>query len=330
MPPQTPAANDVIELSEIMLFKDTKGVTCTGCRAPVWKGEEIVCIDMDVVHATCCVCQECGLTADRDPYGSDGWKQIGGIVVCADCLARDPTIGQPPSAAPVSASNKVQPEPSPYGSSKAAAAPPTPDYEVCGTCRLSIMNPSEIVTHPKLKGSHHARCLTCQHCNRGIDESFGPSNPVHVRQSRPLCHPCYLVTLPRCGGCKNVITRDTRVCAALGRKYHPQCFVCAKCSTSFPDKSFYVLKDQPYCRQCYHEENGTICGGCQQPIEGPCACVVEGRFHPNCFACATCRDPLTDVYYSYEGRPYCEVHILELQRRRGGKAERRQTYYRNM
>ncbi|KAI9216083.1 hypothetical protein BC828DRAFT_441662 [Blastocladiella britannica] len=80
---------DSIELSEIMLFKDDKQVVCGGCKGLVWKGEEIVCIGADVVHATCCVCQDCGLSADRDPYGSDGWRQVAGMVVCADCLARD-------------------------------------------------------------------------------------------------------------------------------------------------------------------------------------------------------------------------------------------------
>ncbi|KAI9216082.1 hypothetical protein BC828DRAFT_331134, partial [Blastocladiella britannica] len=110
---------------------------------------------------------------------------------------------------------------------------------------------------------------------------------------------------------------------ALGRKYHPACFCCARCGTGFPDKSFYVLKDKPYCRWCYHEENGSICGGCRQPIEGPCACVVEGRFHPKCFVCTTCGDPLNDIYYAFEGRPFCEVHILELQRKRGGGKDAR-------
>jgi hypothetical protein len=312
-----------IAISDIMRYKDAKVVPCERCNRLLRKGEEVVCVGTAVFHSTCCICEECGLSVDRDQYGSDGWHcEKSGIIICAECMSRD-------------AEGQSNPQPAASSKSPALQAPkiPSPPREdICGTCRLPLTRGTAIVTHTKLKGSHHPKCLDCNLCKRPISDTFGPSNPVHMRQGAPLCHPCYLATLPRCGGCRSIITRDTRVCAALGKKYHPKCFVCAKCSASFPDKSFYVLRDTPFCRWCYHEENGSICGGCRQPIEGPCACVVEGRFHPRCFVCITCSSPLADVYYAYDGKPYCETHILELQRKRGigSKFERRQTLFRNV
>ncbi|KNE58665.1 hypothetical protein AMAG_04223 [Allomyces macrogynus ATCC 38327] len=336
-----------IDISEIMLYKDSKSIQCTGCKGLIWKGEEIVCIGEDVMHAMCCVCQECGLEAAKDPYGSDGWRcERGGIIICADCLAKDaelngggggeyadPAPAIPPPHDEYGATDRGMPPPDAVVPRDPTPPPPSPPEPQCGTCHLPFVGAEPRAEHPKLGPSpHHPRCLTCQHCQRPLSETFSDSNPVHVKHGRPLCHPCYLQTLPRCAGCKNVITRDTRVVAALGRKYHPQCFVCVRCGRAFPDKSFYVLNDEPYDKWCYHEANGSLCGGCGQPIEGPCACVVEGKFHPGCFVCVTCGTPLSDVYYSYNGQAYCETHILELQRttRGGMKAERRQTFYRHV
>ncbi|KAJ3354217.1 Filamin-binding LIM protein 1 [Allomyces javanicus] len=331
-PAPAPAAASTTPLSEIMLYKDAKSLTCTGaCQGRIWKGEEIVLIGDDVLHAKCCTCAECGETAADDEYGSDGWisHEPGRIIVCANCLEKAHEPGddgagyhhhdEPPLPAPL-APPAVAPEP-----------PREPDFPTCGTCRVSIMPGDQVVEHAKLPDMHHARCLDCAQCRRPLAATLSPTNPVHVRQGRPLCHPCYLQTLPRCGGCKNVITRDTRVVAALGRKYHPQCFGCVRCGKNFPDKSFYVLNNEPYDKWCYHEANGSLCGGCGHPIEGACACVVEGRFHPRCFCCSACHVALNDVYFAFEGRAFCEVHIAEVQRRRGGgKAERRQTFFKQM
>ncbi|KNE56549.1 hypothetical protein AMAG_02350 [Allomyces macrogynus ATCC 38327] len=326
--PNAPSAASTIPLSEIMLYKDAKSLTCTGaCKGRIWKGEEIVLIGDDVLHAKCCVCAECGETAADDEYGSDGWisHEPGRIIACANCLEK----AQPGDDDYHHKQQPPPPLPAPLPPPPAAA--PEPDFPTCGTCRLSIMPGDQVVEHAKLPDMHHARCLDCAQCRRPLSATLSPTNPVHVRQGRPLCHPCYLQTLPRCGGCKNVITRDTRVVAALGRKYHPQCFGCVRCGKNFPDKSFYVLNNEPYDKWCYHEANGSLCGGCGHPIEGACACVVEGRFHPRCFCCAACGVALNDVYFAFEGRAFCEVHIADVQRRRGGgKAERRQTFFKQM
>ncbi|KAJ1937803.1 hypothetical protein GGF37_005059 [Kickxella alabastrina] len=96
---------------------------------------------------------------------------------------------------------------------------------------------------------------------------------------------------------------------ALDAWWHRACFNCQECRQPFPDKSFYVFEQRPYCRYDYHKLNNSLCGSCKNPIEGPCAQVYEGRFHPACFACSYCSEPLRDVYYSLEGKFLCENHV---------------------
>ncbi|KAJ1937116.1 hypothetical protein EC988_007984, partial [Linderina pennispora] len=100
---------------------------------------------------------------------------------------------------------------------------------------------------------------------------------------------------------------------ALDAWWHRRCFTCQECRKPFPDKSFYVFEQMPYCRFDYHRLNGSLCAACHDPIEGPCAQVYEGRFHPHCFACDVCKDPLRDVYYNLNGRFLCEHHIQQQQ-----------------
>ncbi|KAJ2794716.1 hypothetical protein H4S07_006675, partial [Coemansia furcata] len=112
---------------------------------------------------------------------------------------------------------------------------------------------------------------------------------------------------------------------ALDAWWHRSCFNCQECRQPFPDKSFYVLEQRPYCRYDYHKLNRSLCMTCTEPIEGPCAQVLEGRFHPRCFACAHCGESLKDVYYSLNGRFLCEAHVHTQPAFRA--ADRRKTVY---
>lgn len=40
------------------------------------------------------------------------------------------------------------------------------------------------------------------------------------------------------------------------------------CHRPFPDNTFYVFDDLPYCKRHYHELNNSLCRQCCEPIEG--------------------------------------------------------------
>ena len=123
-----------------------------------------------------------------------------------------------------------------------------------------------------------------------------------------------------CRGC-GLLIEGKSVKAADGNltgRWHKACFVCKTCERPFPNADFYVLKNNPYCEQHYHEKNGSLCFGCRRGIEGQYLetksqdhrGLVMRKYHPRCFTCLTCRKLLTDDYFDVQGRVYCEPHAM--------------------
>ncbi|KAJ1663987.1 hypothetical protein EV178_004527 [Coemansia sp. RSA 1646] len=173
-------------------------------------------------------------------------------------------------------------------------------------------------------GSAHRRQVHCATCGVGISTSINAvlrssglrtnDIPASVQgiehQNRVYCVRDYRRLLTKCRGCgKQCETSAKDSVNALDAWWHRACFNCQECHKPFPDKSFYVFENRPYCRYDYHKLNKSLCVACHEPIEGPCAQVFEGRFHPGCFACYQCGEPLRDVYYSLDGFFLCENHV---------------------
>ncbi|CAK3885554.1 Paxillin 1 [Lecanosticta acicola] len=154
---------------------------------------------------------------------------------------------------------------------------------------------------------------------------------------------------PVCRGCNHTIDGKS-VKAADGRltgRWHKACFVCKSCQQPFVTADFYVINNEPYCEQHYHEENGSLCHGCHRGIEGQYLETssstrygsVDRKYHPRCFTCCQCRTVLAQDYFEMRGAVYCERHALATMRaqnrlahglnpqadRRGLMAERRTT-----
>ncbi|KAJ1805458.1 hypothetical protein LPJ75_005306 [Coemansia sp. RSA 2598] len=190
-------------------------------------------------------------------------------------------------------------------------------------------------------GGVHKR-VYCATCGTGISPSKGaiiaasrlprssdiPASVQGVEfQGRVYCVRDYKRTQPlACASCHQPCeaSKETSV-HALDAWWHRGCFNCQECRHPFPDKSFYVFEQRPYCRYDYHKLNNSLCAACENPIEGPCAQVYEGRFHPACFSCNYCGEPLRDVYYSLEGRFLCEKHVH--QQKSHKNANKRQTVF---
>ncbi|KAF9094231.1 hypothetical protein BGX23_002329 [Mortierella sp. AD031] len=195
----------------------------------------------------------------------------------------------------------------------------------CAGCEGPIQNGETPVY--ALGQSWHEYHLACHHCKKPIQQAVG-----HVEKNgRVYCPKDFgELFLPKCRACNLPVEKEA-VCAQDGKlqgKWHAACFGCHTCNKPFPDKSFYVYGDAPYCRRHYHKLNNSLCKGCQEPIEGPCAQTMEGwRFHPGCFCCVECKVALTDVYYNFENQAYCEKDIMVIQRTRNVRAERRKTFF---
>ncbi|XP_067374614.1 actin-binding LIM protein 3 isoform X9 [Channa argus] len=159
----------------------------------------------------------------------------------------------------------------------------------------------------------HVKCFTCTVCNCDLARSG-----FFQKKGEYICTADYQRLYgTRCERCDSFITGE--VVSALGRTYHPKCFVCSVCSKPFPigDRVTFSGKDC-VCQQCSHtlvKSNEPIkihgpshCAGCGAEIkQGQSLLALEKQWHVSCFRCRTCNMVLTGEYISKDGVPYCEA-----------------------
>ncbi|XP_021266110.1 actin-binding LIM protein 3 isoform X8 [Numida meleagris] len=174
----------------------------------------------------------------------------------------------------------------------------------CGdTCKGEVV---------RVQSNHfHIRCFTCQVCGCDLAQSgFFFKNQEYI-----CTHDYQQLYGTRCDSCGDFITGE--VISALGRTYHPKCFVCSTCRKPFPigDKVTFSGKDC-VCQNCSHSLISTKpikihgpshCAGCKEEIkQGQSLLALEKQWHVSCFKCQTCGIILTGEYISKDGVPYCE------------------------
>ncbi|NXF06414.1 ABLM3 protein, partial [Smithornis capensis] len=183
----------------------------------------------------------------------------------------------------------------------------------CGdTCKGEVV---------RVQSNHfHIRCFTCQVCGCDLAQSgFFFKNQEYI-----CTHDYQQLYGTRCDSCGDFITGE--VISALGRTYHPKCFVCSTCRKPFPigDKVTFSGKDYGwdalvgasrcgcFCRAAMipHYPCASIpadCAGCKEEIkQGQSLLALEKQWHVSCFKCQTCGIILTGEYISKDGIPYCE------------------------
>uniref|UniRef100_A0AAY4ANN4 Actin-binding LIM protein 3 n=1 Tax=Denticeps clupeoides TaxID=299321 RepID=A0AAY4ANN4_9TELE len=178
----------------------------------------------------------------------------------------------------------------------------------CHRCREACKG--EVV---RVQNVHfHVKCFTCQLCGCDLARSgFFQKNGEYI------CTEDYQRLYgTKCDSCGDFITGE--VVSALGRTYHPKCFVCSMCRKPFPigDRVTFCGK-KCVCQQCSHTLVSTNepvkihgpsqCAGCKEDIkQGQSLLALEKQWHVSCFKCQTCGIVLTGEYISKDGVPYCE------------------------
>ncbi|XP_029172095.1 actin-binding LIM protein 3 isoform X4 [Nylanderia fulva] len=94
-----------------------------------------------------------------------------------------------------------------------------------------------------------------------------------------------------CQSCKKKCTGE--VLRVQDKYFHIGCFKCAQCNASLALGGFFTHEGSYYCTKDYRERWGTRCAGCGEYVEGDVVTAGEKHaFHPNCFHCQRCRQPL--------------------------------------
>ncbi|XP_066041502.1 actin-binding LIM protein 2 isoform X6 [Chamaea fasciata] len=159
----------------------------------------------------------------------------------------------------------------------------------------------------------HIKCFVCKAC--GCDLAQGG---FFVRQGDYICTLDYQRLYgTRCFSCDEFI--EGEVVSALGKTYHPDCFVCAVCRLPFPagDRVTFNGKEC-ICQKCslppssstgsFPVQNLRNCGGCGSEIKnGQSLVALDKHWHLGCFKCNTCGKLLNAEYISKDGVPYCET-----------------------
>ncbi|XP_035874293.1 actin-binding LIM protein 2 isoform X3 [Phyllostomus discolor] len=159
----------------------------------------------------------------------------------------------------------------------------------------------------------HIQCFVCKAC--GCDLAEGG---FFVRQGEHICTRDYQRLYgTRCFRCDRFI--EGEVVSALGKTYHPDCFVCAVCRLPFPPGDRVTFNGKEcMCQKCSlpksvgssaHLSQGLwSCGGCGAEIKnGQSLVALDKHWHLGCFRCKTCGKELNAEYISKDGLPYCEA-----------------------
>uniref|UniRef100_H0VRR0 PDZ and LIM domain 5 n=1 Tax=Cavia porcellus TaxID=10141 RepID=H0VRR0_CAVPO len=172
---------------------------------------------------------------------------------------------------------------------------------MCAHCNQVIRGPFLVA----LGKSWHPEEFNCAHCKNTM------AYIGFVEEKGALyCELCYeKFFAPECGRCQRKILGE--VINALKQTWHVSCFVCVACGKPIRNNVFHLEDGEPYCETDYYALFGTICRGCEFPIEaGDMFLEALGcTWHDTCFVCSVCCESLEgQTFFSKKDKPLCKKH----------------------
>ena len=157
----------------------------------------------------------------------------------------------------------------------------------------------------------HQNCFRCTVCGKAF---VGQQFAAH--DGKPYHDHCYVEAFaPRCAACNRPISGP--YVTALGKKWHPEHFVCTACKKPFGKHGFVKHRGRPYHERCYLERFAPRCDVCGESIRGPYVTTTTGETFcehhkgeiPECSSCGRlASDRLTGGHVHYEdGRVICNL-----------------------
>ncbi|XP_052687075.1 PDZ and LIM domain protein Zasp-like isoform X4 [Crassostrea angulata] len=116
-----------------------------------------------------------------------------------------------------------------------------------------------------------------------------------------------ITRIPVCSSCSISIRGPFVV--ALGKTWCPDHFVCQnpRCGQKLLDIGFVEEGGFLYCEKDYEQYFAPTCTKCGKPIVGECVNALQKTYHPVCFICYQCKQPIGgNQFHLEDGNPYCE------------------------
>ncbi|XP_063703383.1 LIM and senescent cell antigen-like-containing domain protein 1 [Culicoides brevitarsis] len=158
---------------------------------------------------------------------------------------------------------------------------------------------------------YHGYHFNCTSCGVELDST------AREVKSRPgfaandmnelYCLKCHdRMGIPICGACRRPI--EERVVTALGKHWHVEHFVCAKCEKPFLGHRHYEKRGLAYCETHYHQLFGNLCFVCNQVIAGDVFTALNKAWCVHHFSCSVCDNKLDQKskFYEYDEKPVCK------------------------
>ncbi|XP_060155765.1 PDZ and LIM domain protein 5 isoform X9 [Globicephala melas] len=172
---------------------------------------------------------------------------------------------------------------------------------MCAHCNQVIRGPFLVA----LGKSWHPEEFNCAHCKNTM-AYIG----FVEEQGALYCELCYeRFFAPVCGRCQRKILGE--VINALKQTWHVSCFVCVACGKPIRNNVFHLEDGEPYCETDYYALFGTICHGCEFPIEAGDMFLeaLAYTWHDTCFVCSVCCESLEgQTFFSKKDKPLCKKH----------------------
>ena len=142
--------------------------------------------------------------------------------------------------------NTPQSTPATSNATNHNGAGPAPDSIFCAICQDKINDTYFVLSSTERV---HERCFRCSGCSRTLEGHY------MRRETRYYCEDCYHQNFSKkCAQCQQPCKQ--RTLSALGKNWHPQCFVCNTCRQPFPDGRFKNDRGTPYCSPCWQRSGG--------------------------------------------------------------------------
>ncbi|KAK4326541.1 hypothetical protein Pmani_002944 [Petrolisthes manimaculis] len=155
---------------------------------------------------------------------------------------------------------------------------------------------------------YHFNCAACGN-ELTADAREVKSRPGYTanEMNELYCLRCHdKMGIPICGACRRPI--EERVVTALGKHWHVEHFVCAKCEKPFMGNRHYERKGLAYCETHYHELFGNLCFICNTVIYGDVVMALNKAWCTHHFACAVCDTKMTQKtkFFEFDQKPICK------------------------
>ena len=172
-------------------------------------------------------------------------------------------------------------------------------FPECYRCKIDIKG--KYLVGPK--GTlYHSECFSCKGCDRKIRTYCEHEKEIY-------CVTCYSQSYAsKCTACGQNLKDKIRTLQgteeAAGMKWHESCFKCSSCKKRLHSKVFFQ-EQKLYCEYCMKKSNLPSCKKCKMPVEGACVNALDASWHPKCFVCTKCKDPLKG-FIAKDEKPYCK------------------------